>query len=92
MVAFRFVHLVYIYYFEGAKVDWDFRISDLMKTLMELIFNPCGDFGEVRRAQLAKSTFLTSLLVPLGSLKVCSDDKERMGCGKTTGATAPIHP
>ena len=31
---------------------------------MELIFKPCG---EVRRAQLAKSTLLTSTLVPLGS-------------------------
>ena len=49
---------------------------------MELIFNPCG---EVRRAQLAKSALLTSTQVPLGSFqifKVCSDAKERMGCGK----------
>ena len=29
----------------GAKDDWDFRISDLVsKTLMELIFNPYGEF------------------------------------------------
>ena len=28
----------------GAKDDWDFQISDLVKTLMELIFNPCGEF------------------------------------------------
>ena len=27
-----------------AKGDWDFRISDLVKTLLELIFNPCGEF------------------------------------------------
>ena len=27
-----------------VKGDWDFRISDLVKTLMELIFNPCGEF------------------------------------------------
>ena len=27
----------------GAKGDWDFRISDLVKTLMEMIFNPCGE-------------------------------------------------
>ena len=33
-----------IIYFMGAKVDWDFRISDLVKTLMEPIFNPCGEF------------------------------------------------
>ena len=28
----------------GAKGDWDFRISDLVKTLMDLIFKPCGEF------------------------------------------------
>ena len=28
----------------GVKGDWDFRISDLVKILMELIFNPCGEF------------------------------------------------
>ena len=28
----------------GTKGDWDFRISGLVKTLMELIFNPCGEF------------------------------------------------
>ena len=38
-----------------------------------------ANFGEVRRAQLAKSTLLTSSLVPLGSFKVCSDAKERVG-------------
>ena len=47
----------------GAKVDWDFRISDLVK-------NPMVNFGEVRRAQLAKSTLLTSSLVPLGSFQI----------------------
>ena len=31
----------------GAKVDWDFRISDLVKTLMELMFKLCGEFGPV---------------------------------------------
>ena len=48
------------------------------------------NFGEVRRAQLAKSTLLTSSFVPLGSFKVCSDAKERVGCGKQREATAPI--
>ena len=29
----------------GTKGDWEFRIFDLVKeTLMELIFNPCGEF------------------------------------------------
>ena len=35
--------------------------------------------GEVWRDQLVKSTLLTSMLVPLGSFKVCSDAKERVG-------------
>ena len=56
------------------------------------MFNPCVNFGEVRRGQLAISTLLTSTLGPLGSFKVCSDAKERMGCGKQREATAPIHP
>ena len=46
-------------------------------------------FGEVRTAQLDKSTLLTSTLVPLGSfrsIKVCSDAKERVGCGKQRGS------
>ena len=51
----------------GAKGDWDFLISNVVK-------NPDGtenltpvvNFGEVRRTQLAKSTLLTSTLVPLG--------------------------
>ena len=55
-----------------AKGDSDFRISDLVKkTLMELIFlTPVVNFGEVRRAQLAEFTFLTSALVPLGSFQI----------------------
>ena len=50
----------------GAKM---IRISGSLiwsKTLMEMIFNPCGNFGEVRWVQLAKATLLTSSLVPLG--------------------------
>ena len=48
------------------------------------------NFGEVRRAQLVKSALLTSLLVPLRSFKVCSDAKEKVGCGKQREATTPI--
>ena len=43
------------------------------------------NFAAVRWAQLAKSTLLTSSLCPwdlFRSFKVCSDAKERMGCGK----------
>ena len=55
---------------------------------------PVVNFDEVRLAQLAKSTLLTSSLVPLGSFrsfKVCSDAKQRVGFGKQREATAPIH-
>ena len=41
------------------------------KTLMELIFNPVVNFGEVQKAQLAKSTLLTSTSRLLGCFKVC---------------------
>ena len=61
-------------------------------TLMELLFNPVANFAEVRRAQLAKSTLLTSTLGTLGSFQICSDAKERMGCGKQQEAIAPIYP
>ena len=62
------------------------------KTLMELIFKLVVNFCKVRRAQLAKSTLLTSFLVPLGSFKVCSDAKEKVGCGKQREDIAPIYP
>ena len=45
-----------------STVGWDLLIS---KTLVELIFNSCGKFRWIRRAQLAKSTHLTSPLVLL---------------------------
>ena len=55
---------------------------------------PVENFGEVRMTQLIKSTLLTSTLVPLGiffrSLKVSSDAKERVGCGKQWETTTPI--
>ena len=60
---------------------------------MELILTPVVNFGEVRRVQLAKSTLLSSTLVPLGSFrsfKVCSNAKERVGCGKQREVSAPI--
>ena len=50
----------------GAKSDWDFRIYDLVKNPDGIVVN----FGEVRRAQLAKFTLLTSTLVPLGSFQI----------------------
>ena len=52
---------------------------------------PVVNFGEVRRPQLAESTLLTFMLVPLGSFKVWSDPKERVGHEKRREATAPIY-
>ena len=70
---------------------WDFRILGKNPDGTD---NPVVNFGEVQRAQLAKSNILISSLVPLGSrsFKDCSDAKERVGCKKQRKATAPIHP
>ena len=55
----------------GAKGDWDFWISDLVKNPDGTdILTPVVNFGEVQRAQLAKSTLLTSSLVLLGSFQI----------------------
>ena len=66
------------------------------KTLMELIFNPLVNFGNVRRAQLAKSTLLTSTLGILGSIQiffqVSSGARVRVGCGNQCAATTRIIP
>ena len=40
------------------------------------------NFGEVRRVQLAKSSLLIFTLETLGSFQICSEDKERVWCGK----------
>ena len=53
----------------GAKDDWNYRISDLAKTLMNWYLTAVVNFGEVKMAQLAKSTLLTSTLVLLRSLR-----------------------
>ena len=68
------------------------------KTLMELIFNPCGEFWcEVQRAQLAKSTLLTSTFVPLGSFQIfqglfrCWRESEvRIGMGSYCIYLSPV--
>ena len=59
------------------------------KTLMELIFNPRGEF----RWSLEGPTLLTSTLVPrdlFRSFKIYWDAKERMRCGKQRKTTASI--
>ena len=69
----------------GAKGDWDFWISDLWKPWWNWYSTPVVNFGEVRRAHLAKFTLITSTLRPCDlfrSFKVCPDAKDRVGCGK----------
>ena len=61
------------------------------KTLMELIFNPCGEF------RLSSEGPVSQIHSPhhhdiFRSFKVYSDAKERVGCIKQREATAPIHP
>ena len=87
-ISFVFVRAT----FRGRRMTRTSRSLIWSKTLMELIFNPCGNFGEVLRTQLAKSTLLTSTLGLLRSFKVCPHDKERVGCGKKRAATASILP
>ena len=65
----RFNYFV-IYKKRGRRVIGIFGSLILSKTLMELIFNPMVNFGEVRRAQLAKSTLVASTLVPMGSFQI----------------------
>ena len=38
--------------YTGAKGFWDFRITDLVKTLMELMFNPCVEFWSSPQGQV----------------------------------------
>ena len=37
------IHILYIVHI-WVKGNWDFRISNLVKSLMELMFNPCSEF------------------------------------------------
>ena len=75
---------------QGAKCNWNFPFSGLVK-------NPDGTdellivvvmIGEVRRAQLAKSTLLTSTLVPLGIFSdiLRSVQMLKSGMWKATGS------
>ena len=61
----KFVHIIW-----GQRVIGISGFLIWSETLMELIFNSVVNFGEVQRAQLAKSTLLTSPLVPLGSFQI----------------------
>ena len=64
------------------------------ETLMELIFNPSGEFRwspEGPVSQIHSPHLLVGAPGIFSNLKVCSDAKERVVCGKQREATAPIH-
>ena len=59
------------------------------KTLIELIFNPCGKFGWNPEGPSPKSTLLPSTLVPLGSFPIFKDlliCERESGVWKATGS------
>ena len=85
---------IYIYIHKEAKGDWDFRSLIWSKTLMELIFNPCGKFRWSPEGPVSE---IHSPHLHVGApgifsdfFKVCSDANERVGCGKQREATSPI--
>ena len=55
------------------------------KTLMELMFNPYGEFRWIPEGLVCWCPWDI-----FRSFEVCSDAKERVGCGKQREATAPI--
>ena len=60
------------------------------KSLMELIFSPCGEFRWSPEVLVSQIHSPHPTLGPLGSFNVCLDAKERVGCRKHREATAPI--
>ena len=46
------------------------EINPLLQCKLQWCQTPVVNFGKVRRAQLAKSTLLTSSLVPLGTFQI----------------------
>ena len=73
--------------------SWYFRISDLVKTLMELIFSPCCEFRWSPEGPVIQ---IYSPYLHVGApgiflkLNVCSDAKERVWWGKHRDGTALI--
>ena len=79
----------------GAKGDWDFRISDLVKNPDGTVINPCGEF---RRSLEDPVSQIHSPRLHVGAPWIFSDllrsvqMLKRVGCGKQREATAPIYP
>ena len=71
------------------NIYWGQRVIGISRSLIWLK-TLMVNFGETWKAQLAKSTLLTSMMGPLGSFKICSYAKERVDCRKQWEATASI--
>ena len=83
-----------LYFVRGRRLIGISRFFILSKTLIGLIFNLCGEFrwspeGSVSQNMLSSPPRWCPWDL-FRSLKVCSDAKERVGCGKQWEATAPI--
>ena len=78
----------------GAKVNWDFRTSDLViKPWWNWCLTPVANFGspEGPVSQIHSPHLLVGAPgIFFRSFKVSSDAKERVGCRKQWEATAPI--
>ena len=86
-----------------AYVTSEFRTVDFtpsvnmvteLKADMKRIYTRVVNFGEIRTAQLAKSTpphLHAGAPGTFSDILVCSDAKERVGCGKQREDTALIH-
>ena len=55
---------------KGGKGDLNFRISDVVKPLIELIFNPCGEFQLNPEDSVSHIHSPHLHMVPLGSLQI----------------------
>ena len=85
---------IYIYiYIWGPRLIEIYGSLIWSKTLMELVFNPCGKFlwsPEDPVSQIHPPHLLVGAPGIFRFFKVCSDANERMGCRKQREATAPI--
>ena len=82
--------LIFIYYSLSGGEGW-LGFPDLwsgQNPWWNWYLTPVVNFGEVRRAQLAKSTLLTSTLVTLGSFQIfkASSDAKESGLQNATGS------
>ena len=69
-----------------------FSAGYIMQEICDVHLSPVANLGEVRRFQLAKSTLLTSTLVPLGFFQIVSDLKRSYRAYSIPGKTSALVP